>query len=58
MVKAKKGGAGVPHHLFICFGSVAAFFSRLWASESHPTSRLTFGKPRSRKRRNPRLLHL
>ncbi|MEF2247899.1 hypothetical protein [Paenibacillus sp. IITD108] len=24
--------------------------SKLWASESHPTSRLTFGRPRSRKR--------
>jgi len=37
------------------FWSIAAFFSKLWASESHPTSRPTFGKPRSRKRRITRL---
>jgi hypothetical protein len=53
----------VAQELYSCttislFRSIAAFLSRLWASESHPTSKLTFGKPRSRKRRKPRLFFL
>ena len=32
---------------------IAAFFCKLWASESHPTSRLAFAKPRSRKAEYP-----
>ncbi len=35
------------------FSTILCFFVRLWASESDPTSKLTFYKSRSRKRRNP-----
>jgi hypothetical protein len=41
---------------FFRFSFTVATLSKLWASESQPTSKLTLGKPRSRKRLNPRLL--
>src|SRR5688572_7851587 len=51
-----------PENYAICFrvtpwssASIAAFLSILWASQSHLTSGLTFGKPRSRKRLKFRL---
>ncbi|GFZ78842.1 hypothetical protein GCM10008018_25480 [Paenibacillus marchantiophytorum] len=39
----------------LLFASTAAFFNKLWASESHPTSKLTLRKPRSRNLLNPQL---
>jgi len=54
--KSKNSGAGgYPCIAISAFRSIAAFLSKLWAIESHPTSRLTLGRPRSRKRLNPRL---
>jgi len=56
MLILKNGDPGAYSWIAIFRFSSITFIEQVMVSESHPTSRLTLGKPRIRKRRNPWLL--